>query len=146
MQFFGIENVRKSDLDLPLYGIIELDKLLEIFGNDKKTINSNVETVYHKIVDSIDTRNEWRLFKRMIKGNYLDCNNNTFWQQMMNDLSFQTHFPNIKKLAFIANILPMSTAICERGFSTMNFIKDDFRNKIGDYSFYYDLFIYFRTK
>ena len=23
----------------------------------------------------------------------------------------------------------------------MNFIKDDLRNKIGDYSFYYDLFI-----
>jgi len=64
-------------LDLPLYGIIGLDKLLEIFGNDKKAVNNNVETVYHKIIDSIDTRNEWRLFKRNIKANYLDCNNNT---------------------------------------------------------------------
>jgi len=36
LQILVVENIRKSGLDLPFFGINELDKLLDIFGNDKK--------------------------------------------------------------------------------------------------------------
>ena len=34
----------------------------------------------------------------------------------------------------IANLLPISTAICERGFSSMNMIKSDERSSLGEKS------------
>jgi len=44
---------------------------------------------------------------------------------------FKLQYPNFRKLGYIANILFLSTAICERGFSTLNLIKDEERNKLG---------------
>jgi len=105
-----------------------MDKLIDIFGVETKGNN----IVHSPIVDPIDTRNEWRLFKRMVKNNYLEEKNTTFWQIILKETSFKNQYPNIRALGFIAHILPMSTVICERGFSTMNLIKDELRNKLGN--------------
>ena len=39
-------------------------------------------------------------------------------------------FPNLAKLAAIGLLLPMSTADCERGFSTLSRVKTDLRNRL----------------
>jgi len=127
-QVLIIENIRSSNVDIALYGIQEIDKLIDIFGISKTV--DKVET--QPIIDPIETRSEWRLFKRFIKNNYLDETNEIFWSRIANNLTFKNQYPNIHRLGYIANILPMSTSICERGFSTMNRIKDESRNKIGN--------------
>jgi len=106
LQILVVENIRKSGLDLPFFGINELDKLLDIFGNDKKC---GKET-YSKITDPVETRIEWRFFKRLVNNNYLECNKQ-FWNYILKDSFFSMNYPNIKKLAYIAHVLPMSRAI-----------------------------------
>ena len=44
------------------------------------------------------------------------------------DLSFSSLYPTLSKIASISLTLPISTADCERGFSTVNGIKTDTRN------------------
>ena len=126
-QILIIENIRKNENEVAFYGISELDKLIEIFGARKKS-----GTVEHEaLIDPTETRSEWRLFKRLIKNNYLQENNTTFWSKNLDSPSLKTQYPNIRRLGYIANVLPMSTAICERGFSTLNLIKDELKNKLG---------------
>ena len=40
-------------------------------------------------------------------------------------------YPNLSKLAKVCLILPVSTADCERSFSTMKRVKTDLRNRIN---------------
>ena len=40
-------------------------------------------------------------------------------------------FPNLGKLRAIALVIPMSTADCERGFSSLNRIKTDLQNRLS---------------
>ena len=46
------------------------------------------------------------------------------------DPSFSSLYPTLSQLASITLTLPLSTADCERGFSTMNRIKTDLRNRL----------------
>ena len=41
-------------------------------------------------------------------------------------------FKNLKSFLTLYQVIPLSTASCERGFSKMNLIKTDIRNKLGD--------------
>ena len=49
---------------------------------------------------------------------------------MAGDVSFSMLYPTISHLASIALVLPVSTADCERGFSTLKRIKTDARNRL----------------
>ena len=49
---------------------------------------------------------------------------------MSANTTFSSLYPTLSKLASIALIVPVSTADCERGFSTMNRIKTDPRNRL----------------
>ena len=127
LQILVIENIIKNEEDISLYGISQMDKLLEIFGVEKNTNN----LVSPPIIDLIETRIEWRLFKRLILNNYSNWKNKDFWSEATINSFFKLQYPNMRKLGYIANILPLSTAVCERGFSTLNLIKDEQRNKLG---------------
>ena len=41
-------------------------------------------------------------------------------------------FPNLYKLAVIALVIPISTADCERGFSTVKRVKTKLRNRMSN--------------
>jgi len=84
-QVLIIEDIRSSNVDIALYGIQEIDKLIDIFGISKTV--DKVET--QPIIDPIETRSEWRLFKRFIKNNYLDETNEIFWSRIANNLTFK---------------------------------------------------------
>ena len=49
---------------------------------------------------------------------------------LSSDPSFSSLYPYLSNIASIALTLPISTADCERGFSTMNRIKTDQRNRL----------------
>ena len=47
------------------------------------------------------------------------------------------------KLTLIGSIAPISNAITEGGFSTMNYILNEYRSCISNYYFFYYLYSYF---
>ena len=82
---------------------------------------------------SSDLKNEWRLLKYMIRKNYSNLNESEFWSIMFKE--HKAMFPNILKLRLISLVLPTTSVEAERGFSTLNYIKNDFRNSIGKFIF-----------
>ena len=130
LQILDISNILEIDEEKYVdYGRDELENLIEFYGIDKKVNN----VTNSALIDANATRGEYRLFKRMIRSNCKKMTNDEFWIHMCNE-NQRSLYPNMYKLGMIANILPISTAICERGFSIMNLIKNDIRSCLGNYS------------
>ena len=51
---------------------------------------------------------------------------------LISNSAMQAMFPNLAKVAMIGLLLPMSTADCERGFSSLQRIKTDLRNQLSN--------------
>ena len=49
---------------------------------------------------------------------------------LISNSAMQAMFPNLAKVAMIGLLLPVSTADCERGFSSLQHIKTDLRNRL----------------
>ena len=49
---------------------------------------------------------------------------------LKHDVSLKELYPELMKLAAIASLISVSTAECERVFSTMNRVKTDLRNRL----------------
>ena len=86
---------------------------------------------YHEsLVNPGELRNEWRSLKSIIKLNYAS-NHETetnFWILIYG--LYKNKYPNICKLIMARLIMPMTTVSCERGFYTLNFIKNEYRNHL----------------
>ena len=127
MQILNLQNILDLDEhEYVNYGRDELDKLIEFYGNEKKFNNLTTPA----FINSNDIKGEFRLFKRMVRKNCSKMTNDDLWIYMTEE-SQRSLYPNIYKLGMVANLLPVSTAICERGFSTMKIIKRDVRSKLG---------------
>ena len=50
---------------------------------------------------------------------------------LVDNSTLQAMFPNLSQIAAIGLLLPMSTADCERGFSALQRIKTDLRNRLS---------------
>ena len=46
--------------------------------------------------------------------------------------ALQAMFPNLARVAMIGLLLPMSTADCERGFSSLQCVKTDLHNRLSN--------------
>lgn len=68
-------------------------------------------------------KNEWYEFKVLGKGLKLS-------ELLDRVLYSNERFPLLSKLLSIVAVLPVSTASCERGFSTMNFVKNKYRTSM----------------
>ena len=68
---------------------------------------------------------EWPSFKQVAS------RNKETWTSAFDDQELHARFPTILKLAEIVLVIPMSTAICERGFSALKRIKSDWRSSFG---------------
>ena len=60
---------------------------------------------------------------------------------LVKNSTLQVMFPNLARIAAIGLLLPMSTANCERGFSALQRIKTDLRNRLSNKIFNYLLSI-----
>ena len=128
MQILNIKDILEtSEEDYLDFGRKDLKNLITFYGIDKKVNNITTPA----LIDSDVIRGEYRLFKRMVKGNCTKMTNSEFWNFMGNDHQ-KSLYSNTYKLGMIANVLTISTAICERGFLTMNNIKNDLRNFLGN--------------
>ena len=141
-EIFSIEKLNTLTKDESLsYGYHEIEALVEMFGKKKNAGNK----CFDPIINAEEIRNEWSIFKTMVRRQDTNYENSKFWVWLNNPINIK-QFPNIIKLGTIANILPLSTAICERGFSAMNLIKDDLRSKLGKIFIFLKIFftLYFK--
>ena len=77
---------------------------------------------------------EWMGFKYILSSEFADVGPNKVMATLSGDPSFSSLYPTLSKLASITLTLPISTANCERGFSTMNRIKTDPKNQLETFT------------
>ena len=100
------------------YGNQEMKILVDHFGYPKLNDNKN----FPNYLDANETLKEWSLIKKL---------NNKFWFTI--NEKYQIQFKNIIKLAMIALLTPMTSVQCERAFSSMKYIKNIYRNCLGNH-------------
>ena len=109
---------QESEEGYTTYGNDQLDLLCSRYGNgDKADI----------IIE--DLRSEWVALKQLLSQRYRETKCK-YLILMSSDATLTTMFPNFAVLASIALIIPISTAECERCFSSMKRIKTTLRNRM----------------
>ena len=73
---------------------------------------------------------EWTCFKHILVSEFKDFSARNVMLLMSRDSSFSTLYPTLSYLASITIILPISTADCERAFSTLKRVETDARNRL----------------
>jgi len=73
---------------------------------------------------------EWESFRQLMRRHYSHLTMRKMVKLLVTDVTLNTMFPQLIKLASIAAILPVSTAECERAFSAMKHIKTKLRNQM----------------
>ena len=101
--------------ELSVFGRDDLQLVLEHFRDALQKAECDVEAVLDR---------EWLAFKH-----YVNTRRNN-WHQVFVDPELTERFYNINKVAEIFIVLPMSTSVCERGFSALKRVKTDWRNKL----------------
>ena len=127
LNIFSIKKIRNLiENELGAYGRDDLNNLIDHFGIEKFYLS----TTYKPVIDSETIRNEWRLVKSSIHKSSTEYDESEFWAKFYKD--FNEKFPNICKLIMIKSLIPLTTVQCERAFSVLNFIKNDFRSSLGN--------------
>ncbi|XP_056107720.1 zinc finger protein 862-like [Rhinichthys klamathensis goyatoka] len=68
--------------------------------------------------------------KTFIFRNYMDKSYHALWEMMVTKLPFCSDYKNILHLVHIMLVLPVSSSVCERGFSAQKRIKSDVRGSL----------------
>ena len=74
---------------------------------------------------------EWELFKVLLSTTYASLPHYKVMKLLVANQTLGSLYPNLCKLAQICLILPVSTADCERAFSTMKRVKTPLRNRLN---------------
>lgn len=117
------------DDDFSTYGLHEFGELAAHYGHTHEP--DAIEGGSQPPIDSKEIEVEWSLLKQQLvfhNSQYKDMNIQEFWKVIK--LKHSHVYPQLLKLASICLCLPLSTAACERGFSTQNRIKTKLRNRL----------------
>ncbi|XP_069110057.1 uncharacterized protein [Argopecten irradians] len=74
---------------------------------------------------------EWKLMKVLVKGEFSDKTFTSLWRLFLTKEPYSDTYQNVLMLVKIMLCLPVSSAQCERTFSTMNRIKTDVRSSLN---------------
>lgn len=107
------------------------------YGNRQiKTIYNSFETLLQRIgCDINNALDEWKEIKLHINSNdhLKNLHPLNLWQRLTNEdenREVKEH-SIILKIILLTEVYPLSTAVCERGFSVMKRIKSDWRSSLG---------------
>ena len=105
--------------------------LYQSWGNDRLAIlESKYSQNENPDIDASAARLEWEKLRTTM----FEAYRGTTLRNALQDLAFNNtlrSLPQLSRLASIALIIPVSTAECERRFSSMNRIKTDRRNRLN---------------
>ena len=93
---------------------------LEEYGNSSLRV---IAAHFSTTVDSERLQLEWMRFKHILLNQFSETQAHNVMEVISSDSSFSSLYPYLSKIASIALTLPVSTADCERGFSTMKLTK-----------------------
>ena len=110
---------QESEEGYTTYGNDQLDLLCSRYGNGAKA---------DIIIEGLHS--EWVALKQLLSQRYRETKCKDLLILMSSDATLTTMFPNFAVLASIALIIPISTAECERCFSSMKRIKTTLRNRM----------------
>ena len=88
---------------------------LEEYGNSALRV---IAAHFSTTVDSERLQLEWMRFKHILLNQFSETQAHNVMEVISSDSSFSSLYPYLSKIASIALTLPVSTADCERGFST----------------------------
>ena len=127
MSIFDPRHLPSSERELSNYGMNKLRVLTSFYGTSQKVIFDGKEVVSQPDVDVDveETVSEWKLFRRIFLKEYKDSSLQQVFLTLTGNEDIVAGFPNLSKLAAILEILPVTTAIVERTFSSMKLIKQD---------------------
>ena len=78
-----------------------------------------------------ELKSEWELFRVLLSTTYSSWSHYQVMKLVAGNRTLRTLYPNLCKLVQICLILPLSTADCERAFSTMKRVKTPLRNRLN---------------
>lgn len=111
----------EDQTSLAAFGCRELEVLCNHF-NDVLTANGcDVATARHV---------EWPDLKQYVKESVPRQQWGHIWQDILSDPVCADSFPNLLHIIEVIQVLPLSTAACERGFSLMKRTKTDWRSQL----------------
>ena len=83
------------------------------------------------VVNEDGLRAEWEIFRVLMKQTYPNHTLHQMQQLLAGSSTLKSLYPNLSTSASIALILPVSTADCERAFSTMKRVKTELQNRMS---------------
>ncbi len=105
--------------ELAVFGLEEINRLVRHFHEPLATM----------LCDEQILMNEWTDLKVFFQ--HQDLRNMALvWKDLFTDQVLKQRFGNILCLIECVLVLPVSTAVCERGFSTMKRVKSDWRSTL----------------
>ena len=109
---FGLYKIPDKSIDPALY---------QSWGNDRLAIlESKYRQNENPDIDATAARLEWEKLKATILKAYRGTTLRKFLQDLAFNNTLKDLFPQLSRLALIALIIPVSTAECERCFSSMS--------------------------
>ena len=109
----------------------------ENFGDDNiKILCKHFGERLDKVCSLPDIQSEWTLLQKSLYENHKDeihSESTPLTWEKINKM-FRQSFPNCLELFDLLLSLPASSAECERGFSQMKIIKNEYRNRLGSSS------------
>eukprot|EP00731_Ephydatia_muelleri_P030129 Em0021g652a len=106
--------------------------LYQSWGNDRFAIlESKYSQNENPDIDTTAARLEWGKLKTTMFEAYRGTTLRKFLQDLAFNNTLKDLFPQLSRLASIVLIIPVSTAECERCFSSINQIKTDLRNRLN---------------
>lgn len=122
MQIFFIINLPETEEELAVYGEEELENLLTYYREVLVSLECDIEHVKNP---------EWQALKAHMKRQPKSTTTEAFSHRLFTSQNLEERFHNILMLVECILCIPVSSAICERGFSAMTRIKSDWRACLG---------------
>ncbi|XP_030219014.1 zinc finger protein 862 [Gadus morhua] len=117
---FSHDSWADNRLELLNHGVEEVNFLLRHFSTVLDRNGCSKEKA----------KEEFQLMKMTINTSFKDKSYLGLWQVMTTKEPYCSDFANILHLVKIMLVLPISSAVCERGFSSVNRIKSDVRSSL----------------
>ena len=117
---FSIFDPSTMDADIPPDVLQKLNVLKDQYGT-------------HDVVEPTAFDFEYQCFSRSVLStpNLQRLSTHDLMTKLISNPQLKNMFPNLAKVAAIGLVVPMSTADCERVFSTLSRIKTDLRNRLS---------------